>query len=852
MPAWDLTQSLVDARMLAGDPESGIARALAAERGQTVQTLRYDVSLEIPASPSEPVSGNILIEFDATDKARPLVLDFAGRADFLSTVSIGGKPSNYYLAQDHIVIPHKEITLGHNLIRIAFQAGNDSLHRNPDFVYTLFVPARAHRAFPCFDQPDLKARYRLELTISSDWESVSNSAEVSRTMMKDGRMQIRYAETPPISTYLFAFAAGRFEVDFAERTGRKFRMFHRETDADKVARNRDAIFDLHARSLAWMEQYTGIPYPFGKFDFVLIPSFQFTGMEHPGAIFYNASALLLDESAPEDQMLNRANTIAHETAHMWFGNLVTMQWFNDVWMKEVFASFMAAKIVNPAFPNIDSELRFFLSNYPAAYAVDRTAGTHPIRQELNNLDEAGSLYGAIVYQKAPIVMRQLELILGSERFQEGLRDYLKRFEFDNATWLDLINLLDAKTDIDLAGWSRSWIEEAGRPSIRTRLQRNPNAGLQSLALDQTDPQPGRMLLWQQRIQILLGTSGTFRSIPVELFGRQTNVPISETSSPIDVVLPSGGGLGYGNFTLDDLSRAFLLKHLSELRKPVDRAAAWTALWEEMLDGRIQPQDLMNLGLYVLPLENTQQNIQLLLNQMVLAFWKFVSGPARRRLAPALEQALRSGLDRAGSSSMKAAYFVGFCSIVTTPPGVAFLERVWRREHKIPGLTLAEVDEAGMALNLAVRSGEMADAILDEQWKRLKNPDRKARFEFIMPASSSESDRRDGWFQSLTDAKNRRREPWVIQGLRYLNYPLRVAESQKYIRPGLELLEQVQRTGDIFFPKRWLDALLSGHNSQAAAKTVRAFLAEQKDYPAYLRRIIMQSADDLFRAVKILS
>ncbi len=151
-------------------------------------------------------------------------------------------------------------------------------------------------------------------------------------------------------------------------------MFHRETDAAKVARNRDAIFELHARALEFLERYTAIPYPFGKFDFVAIPAFQFGGMEHAGKILYNASGLMLDESATQNQLLGRASVIAHETAHMWFGDLVTMRWFNDVWMKEVFANFMAAKIVNPSFPTVNHDLRFLLSNYPSAYEVDRTPG----------------------------------------------------------------------------------------------------------------------------------------------------------------------------------------------------------------------------------------------------------------------------------------------------------------------------------------------------------------------------------------------------------------------------------------------------------------------------------------------
>ena len=168
-------------------------------------------------------------------------------------------------------------------------------------------------------------------------------------------------------------------------------MFHRETDAAKVARNRDAIFDLHAAALAWLEDYTGIPYPFGKFDFVLVPSFQFGGMEHAGAIFYNASGLLLDESATQNQLLGRASVIAHETAHMWFGDLVTMRWFNDVWMKEVFANFMAAKIVNPSFPQMNHELRFLLVELSGGVrggphgGVERRSGS-----ALDNLNEAGS------------------------------------------------------------------------------------------------------------------------------------------------------------------------------------------------------------------------------------------------------------------------------------------------------------------------------------------------------------------------------------------------------------------------------------------------------------------------------
>jgi aminopeptidase N len=624
-------------------------------------------------------------------------------------------------------------------------------------------------------------------------------------------------------------------------------MMHRETDAGKVARNRAALFDLHASALDWLERYTAIPYRFGKFDFVLIPSFQFTGMEHPGAVFYNSSSLLLDESATESQMLARASVIAHESSHMWFGDLVTMRWFDDVWMKEVFANFMAAKIVNPAFPKVNHELRFLVAHYPAAYSVDRTEGTHSIRQPLANLNDAGSLYGPIIYQKAPIVMRQLERLMGAENMQAGLREYLRQFAFANASWLDLVEILDRQTDLDVAAWSRTWIEEAGRPSIGTELEVDPQGRVRRLAFVQRDSRPERSLLWTERMEVLVGTFADARAIPVELRGARVDVPGAASLPRVEFVLPTGGGLAYGAFTLDEASRAVLLRRAAELKDPVARGAAWVTLWDEMLERRVRPSDFVDAALQALPRESVEQNVQLLTGYLSEAFWLFLSASEREGRAARLEAVLRSGVSRSPSASLKSTYFAAFYSVVTTPGGVAFLERVWRRQEKIPGLTLSEPDEATMALELAVRAVPASAAIVEEQRGRFQNPDRRARFEFVMPAVADRPEARDAFFAGLSDVANRRREPWVIEGMRYLNHPLRAEESLRYLRPALGLLREIQRTGDIFFPKNWMDATLNGHNTRAAADVVRGFIAEEKDYPVRLRRIVLQTADDLFRA-----
>jgi aminopeptidase N len=829
-----------------GPPGRGIPRTVATERAASIRALRYELSFRIPGSKAEALHGVETVRFELR-ASQQIVLDFEQKRERIVSVKAGGRAAAFDFVDGHIVVPATAIRAGGNAIRIEFLAGDESLNRNDEFLYTLFVPARAHYAFPCFDQPSLKARYSLTLDIPAGWQATANGAETGRETA-NGRAIVRFAETQPLPTYLFAFAAGRFQVETAERNGRTFRMFHRETDAAKVARNRDAIFDLHARALAWLEEYTAIPYPWGKFDFVLLPSFQFGGMEHAGAILYNASGLMLDPSATQSQLLGRASVIAHETSHMWFGDLVTMRWFNDVWMKEVLANFMAAKIVNPSFPEINHELRFLLAHYPSAYEVDRTAGSNPIRQELGNLDEAGSLYGAIIYDKAPVVMRQLEMIAGERGFREGMREYLKQYAFGNATWLDLVSILEARNPGQVAKWSRAWVELRGRPEIATALRIGADGKIASLTLGQRDPL-GRNLVWPQRLQVTVGFPGGIGQFNVAASGAVTEVAeVKGMPRPL-YVIPNGGGLGYGLFKLDTGTLRYLLDHLEEVPDALTRGSAWVDLWENLLEARIEPEELLDLAARALPRETDEQNIQRILSYLTRAFWHQIPSTERAARAPGLEALLRGGLARAPTPSRKSAWFNAFRDVVLTRDGLEWLERVWRREEKVEGLTFAETDEIDMALNLAVREVPGWRQVLAAQRDRTQNPDRRARFEFVMPALSADPAVREQAFARFRDAGNRGHEPWVLESLRYLNHPLREAQARQFVRPALDLLQEIQKTGDIFFPKRWMDATLSGQRSPEAAKTVRQFLAAHPEWPLRLRWVVLSAADDLFRAAK---
>jgi aminopeptidase N len=318
------------------------------------------------------------------------------------------------------------------------------------------------------------------------------------------------------------------------------------------------------------------------------------------------------------------------------------------------------------------------------------------------------------------------------------------------------------------------------------------------------------------------------------------------------VLPNGRGVGYGLFVLDDASREYLLADIEDVPDALTRGTAWVTLWDNLLESRVAPGALFDAALRALPRETDEQNAQRVLAYVVRVFWRFLPREERGARGAVLETALRAGLDGARTQSQKAAWFNAYRDTVLSGEGLAWLERVWRRAERVPGLTLAEPDEIALALELAVRAVPGWDAILKTQLDRTLNPDRKDRFAFVMPALSADPAAREQAFDRFRRVENRRREPWVLESLSYLNHPLREAHARRFVRPALDLLREIQQTGDIFFPTRWMDSSLWGHRSPEVAAIVREFLATEAAegrYPPRLRWTILSTADELFRAAR---
>lgn len=819
--------------------EKGVSKELADYRHKVISNVLYELSFQIPADRTAAIAASESLSFDLQKENHPLQLDFKETADHLLHLVVNGNSIKPLLGDEHIVIDPKYLKQGKNKIDIEFRAGELSLNRNNDYLYTLLVPDRARTLFPCFDQPNIKARFRLSLIVPKNWKVLGNAPVRSASDSGEFANYI-FGESDLFSTYLFSFVAGKFSVAEKQSGNHLMHFYFRETDSAKIKLSTDTVFGWHQKAIDFLEAYTQIKFPFQKLDFAAIPDFQYGGMEHVGAIDYKASTLFLDSGATKDQQNARSNVIAHETTHMWFGDLVTMQWFSDVWMKEVFANFIADKITGAGGTNNAYELKFLLTHIPRAYAVDRTAGANPIRQNLPNLNQAGSLYGAIIYDKAPVMMRQLEKLIGADAFRDGLREYLKKYAYANASWPDLISILDKRTPVDLQAWNKAWVNTPGRPVFNYALQQK-NGAITQLVITQKGERTSNYVL-QQFFKIALVYADHVEEIPVQMNQQQVEVQEAKGKKTPLYILFNSSGEGYGLFPFDKNTKA-----IEELQNPVMRASGFINLHENMLSGQvIKPQELLFQSLGALALEKDELISSLLAGYVSDIYWRLITTQTRNTIAKEIEKTIWQLLQNNSSAGKKKILFRSYQSIGLSKSALDTLYQIWETQTPPEGVKLSEDEYTSLALNLALK--EYPDeTILDTQLSRLTNPDRKQRLEFLMPAVSKEVKVRDAFFASLKDITVRKKEAWVADALGYLHHPLRAGTSIRYLKQSLDMLEEIQRTNDIFFPGTWLNASFGSYQTKEAADIVREFLQAHPHYNPQLKMKILQTADPVFRA-----
>jgi aminopeptidase N len=824
--------------------QEGISKELANYRKKQISEVSYDLSFAIPKIKEQVVTAELVVDLKISDVNHPLYFDFKEKKENLQSVVVNGNSIPVLHKREHLIVPAAFLKLGSNTVQIAFAAGNLSLNRNSDYCYTLLVPDRASTLFPCFDQPDIKATYTLTITAPKEWEVLAGTAVAEQTVQGDFTTY-QFKTSDKLSTYLFSFVAGKFTKVTKNPGHFNMMMLYRETDATKIKASTDVIFNLHEQSLSFLEQYTQRPFPFQKFDFATIPAHPFGGMEHVGAIQYKEASLFLDSSATNTEKLGRGKLIAHETAHTWFGNLVTMKWFDDVWMKEVFANFMADKIMNPAFPEINHELQFLIAHYPAAYAEDRSAGTHPIKQTLANLKNAGSLYGSIIYDKAPIMMRQLETTMGEGSFQKGIQKYIEKYANSNADWNDLVEILDLETPLDIKQWSKVWVNQSGRPLLTDFVEYDINNRIKIFEIRQK-AEDGSLNLWPQIFEIGLVYPDGVKVLKVALEGDIVKLDAAIGLAKPDFIIYNSNGYGYGVFPVDRDN----LNQIAAVSSEVARAYSYINLYENVLIGKTAPLVAYECFLKGIEVEKDELIVRLLSNQLREMYWMFLTEKQQQANQNRLENFAYESLQKDLPANIKKILFGLFNSVAYSETAKERLFRIWNREDVFQNLKFNEDDYANIAMDLALFQHPKTVQIIEKTMLVTTNPDKQKRLAFLLPAVSNDEAVRDAFILSLKEEQNRVKAPWVISALGYLNHPLRQESTQKHLRLYLDLIEEIQTTGDLFFPKRWLTASVGRYSSPFAYQVVETFLKENPEFSPILKRKLLQATDGLDRAQKI--
>ena len=502
---------------------------------------------------------------------------------------------------------------------------------------------------------------------------------------------------------------------------------------------------------------------------------------------------------------------------------------------------MADKIVNPVFTDINHDLQFLTSHYPRAYGVDRTQGTNPIRQDLDNLKNAGSLYGSIIYNKAPIMMRQLELALGEEKFKEGIREYIKAYANGNADWNGLVTILDTKTDLDLNTWSDIWVNSTGRPVFSGDIQYDENNKIKQFMLTQ-NAEDGSEKYWSQSFDISLVYKDSITTLPVVSNGKHVEVSQAIGASQPLYILYNSNGYGYGVFPV----RESAVTQINAIEDEVSRAHAYLNVYENTLNGTIENTIAFENLKKGIATESNELILRMITGQASNLYWDSFTQEQRDTYQPSLENTLYSRLKQPESKNIKKTLFNTYRSIAHSEAGVATLYRIWNKKETIENLILNKDNYTSLAQRLALYDHPEAVAILAKAKSELTNPDKIARFEFLAPALDADSAIRMAYFDSFKEAQHREKENWVQTACSYIHHPLRQEDGIKNVAMSLELLEEIQETGDIFFPLGWLNSTIGQYTSPEAYTMVKDYMASHPELDANLKRKLLQATDNLHR------
>ncbi|MGW7346404.1 aminopeptidase N [Streptomyces sp. NPDC054854] len=841
-------------------PGENLSRDEAHERAELLSVDGYEVVLDLTSAvdEAEPADGPRTFRSVTTVRFRAATPGASSFADLIApsvnSVTLNGQRLDPGSVFDGTRIALDGLAAENVLVvdaNCAYSRTGEGMHRFVDpqdgevYLYTQYEPADARRVYANFEQPDLKAPYRFEVTAPEGWQVWSNGVEESR----DGLTR-RFAETAPISTYITCVVAGPYHYvtdtytrgDLTIPLGAMCRKGLAEHfDADDVFLVTKQGFDL-------FHEIFDYPYPFGKYDQAFVPEYNLGAMENPGMVTFREEYIFRGK-VTQASYERRANVILHEMAHMWFGDLVTMKWWDDLWLKESFADFMGSFGLVEATRFDQAWVTFANSRKAWAYRADQLPSTHPITADIRDLEDAKLNFDGITYAKGAAVLKQLVAYVGREAFLEGARRYFKAHAYGNTTLDDLLSVLGEVSGRDMAEWSRAWLQTAGVNALTPVVTCDAGGRVTELAVLQEGDElrPHRIAVGLYRLETD-GTLVRYARAEADVAGTRTAVAELAGSERPDLVLVNDEDLTYCKIRFDEVSLTTLRSHLGGLTDPLARALCWSALWNLTRDGLMPARDFLALLLAHAGRETDVGVLQMLHVQALTSVNRYTTPELReqrgRELAAGALRELR--LAEPGSEhQLTWARF--FAASAATEGDHQLLLGLLDGSARIDGLEVDQELRWDLLLPLTAH-GSVDEAVLAAELVRDDTASGKQHQVRCLAARPSAAVKDQAWAATVeSDALSNALVEATISGMQQSSQrDLLAAYADRYF----EVIERVWADRSIQIGIHVVRGLYpSLQDSPATVAATDAWLTSHPDAAPALRRLVLESRDDLARALR---
>ena len=843
-------------------PGTNLTRIEAQERAAVVSTQSYEIALDLMTGP-ETFVADTTVRFTGTPGASTFIdviadsvqlIDLNGTELDPATAFVDSRIELPNLAAEnvlHIVSTQRYMNTGEGLHRFVDPADGEV------YLYSQFEVPDSRRMYPVFEQPDLKASFQFTVTAPARWQVVSNQPTPEPVAVGERHGEAlatwEFEPTPVISSYITALIAGPYRVVRSELTSRDGRTiplgaFCRESLAEFF--DADYIFDKTREGFAFFEEQFDFPYPFDKYDQLFVPEYNMGAMENAGAVTFT-EAYVFRSQVTDAMRERRVVTILHELAHMWFGDLVTMRWWNDLWLNESFAEYMSTLGVAEATEWTDCWTTFAASEKSWAYRQDQLPSTHPIVAPIRDLEDVMVNFDGITYAKGASVLKQLVAWVGREPFMRGVHDYFVKHQFSNTELPDLLTELTAQSGRDLTEWSQLWLETAGVNTLRASFTLDAEGAFEEFTIDQTAA-ADHPTIRPHRIAIGLyslsdGQLTRTHRIEVDIDGARTELPELNGLAQPDLLLLNDDDLTYAKIRLDERSLETVAAHLGSMPDSLARALVWGTLWDATRDGEMAASRFIDIVLAHVAHEDASTTLRTLLGQLVLSASSYVA-PVRREAALHLAADVMWDLARgaAPGSDRQFQFVKTFAGLASTPTQLDSVAALFAGTLTLEGLTLDT--DLGWELLFALVAGGLAGEpeIAARQAADLTATGNQAaaRARAALPTHAQKQAAWDSVFVD-TDKPN----AIVRSTAMGFSHVHDRALLEPFIAPFFEALVPVWESRSHAIVEELVDGFYpSSLAGEPLAEATRAWLAANEDAPAALRRMVIELLAGVDRAI----